>query len=551
MKRLWQESEERLAQKKAAGAKAQYIDLEKSPIQLDALKLLPQARAREMNAILFEHKGLFAALAALNPAEPKVLAFIKELELKSIKTRVFEASQESLEYAWTFYKLLPEVMHDINSRVDITPEKVLELQKELTTLPKVEGALTKLMQGEIATGEILNVVLAGAMTNRASDVHFETGEGGLARLRYRIDGELETVIDGISKELYHLVLLRIKLLSNLRINVSNISQDGRFTIALGQLQIELRIAIAPSEFGEAIVMRILDPRSIEITLPQLGLRPDDLAIVQEELRSPNGMILNTGPTGSGKTTTLYAFLRTLATPEVKIITIEDPIEYHLKGIEQTQVDNDAGYTFANGLRSMMRQDPDMILVGEIRDKETVEIALQAALTGHLVFSTLHTNSSSGVIPRMLDLGAQPVSIGPSLNLIIAQRLVRKLCEKCRATKPIDAELKARITKFLARMPERLDKKPYEAIDHIYEKSEKGCENCHGSGYRGRSGIYELLRVDDSFEPMIAKHAGDGEIKEFSRKQGIVFLQEDGILRVISGQTSFEEVENVTGPLKDF
>ena len=270
---------------------------------------------------------------------------------------------------------------------------------------------------------------------------------------------------------------------------------------------------------------------------------------------PNGMVLNTGPTGSGKTTTLYAFLRTLATPDVKIITIEDPIEYHLQGIEQTQVDEPAGYTFANGLRSMMRQDPDMILVGEIRDKETVDIALQAALTGHLVFSTLHTNSSAGVIPRMVDLGAQPVSIGPALRLVIAQRLVRKLCEKCKVAKPIDTELQGKITKFLAQMPPRLDKKAYENVTQIYEAKvdgeKKGCEFCHFSGYKGRSGIYELLKVDETFEPLIQKHAGEGEINKFSREQGIIYLQEDGILRVLSGQTSFEEVVNVTGPLKDF
>ena len=554
LKRIWQESQERLTQQKATGQKTQYIDLTKAPIQLDALKLLPEERARAMNAILFGHKGQFTALAVLNPQDELVKAYLAELAAQGTKTNVFEVSKEGLEYAWTFYQFIPKAMASINSRVDVAPEKVLELQKELTTLEKVKEALTKIMVGEIATGEILNIILAGALTNRASDVHLETDEQG-DRLRYRIDGELQIVMNGIPKEVYRLVVSRIKLLSNLRLNVSNVSQDGRFTIALGDLQIELRVAVAPSEFGEAIVMRILDPRAINITLPQLGLRPDDLAIIEEELRAPNGMILNTGPTGSGKTTTLYAFLRTLATPDIKIITIEDPIEYHLNGIEQTQVDNKAGYTFANGLRSMMRQDPDIILVGEIRDLETVDIALQAALTGHLVFSTLHTNSSSGVIPCMLDLGAQQVSIGPALNLVIAQRLVRKLCEKCKTPKPIDADLKAKITKFLARMPERVDKKPYEAITEIYEPKKEGdktgCENCHFTGYRGRNGIFELLRVGDDFEPMIAKHAGDGEIKEFSRQQGIVFLQEDGILRAISGQTSFEEVESVTGPLKDF
>ncbi len=549
--KLWQQSEERLTKKAAAGQNAQYLDLTKAPIQMEALKQLPEERARSMQAILIEHRGQFGALAARDPSSPLVQRYIKEMQLKNIKLKVFEISQESFEYGIGFYQFIPKEQAGINTRVDVSPEKVLELQKELTTLTKVDEALQKLFTQEIATGEILNIVLAGGLTNRASDIHFETAQGGAARLRFRIDGELQTVTEGISQDIYHLILLRIKLLCNLRLNVSNISQDGRFSIALGDLQIELRVAIAPSEFGEAIVMRILDPRAINITLPQLGLRPDDLQIINQALKMPNGMVLNTGPTGSGKTTTLYAFLRTLATPEVKIITIEDPIEYHLAGIEQTQVDEEAGYTFANGLRSMMRQDPDMILVGEIRDKETVDIALQAALTGHLVFSTLHTNSSSGVIPRMIDLGAQPVSIGPALRLVIAQRLVRKLCTTCKVEQPIDAALAAKIKTFLARMPARLDKVPYERSTVTYTKKQGGCDKCSGTGFKGRSGIYELLIVDDRFEPLIQKRAGEGEINKFSREQGIIYLQEDGILRVIAGQTSFEEVENVTGPLKDF
>jgi type II secretory ATPase GspE/PulE/Tfp pilus assembly ATPase PilB-like protein len=429
----------------------------------------------------------------------------------------------------------------------VSAEKVAELEKELTSLQKVSEAVSKFLVGAPQTGEVINVVLAGALTNRASDVHFETADGGNARLRYRIDGVLQTVIEGIPKDLYHLILLRIKLLCNLRLNINTISQDGAFGIKLGNLEIELRVAISPSEFGEAIVMRILDPRSIQITMEQLGFRPDDLAIVKEELKAPNGMILNTGPTGSGKTTTLYAFLRTLATSEVKIITIEDPIEYHLAGIEQTQVNERVGYTFAGGLRSMMRQDPDMILVGEIRDQETAQIALQAALTGHVVFSTLHTNSSAGVIPRLLDLGAQPVSIGPALNLVIAQRLVRKLCEKCKVEEGI-ASYKEKIAKFLEELPERVDKTPYQNVEKIFVAKDGGCEACHSTGYKGRCGIYELLRIDDSFETLISGRAGEGEIEKFSKTKGIVLLQQDGILKVLAGLTSLEEVESVTGPI---
>ncbi len=551
--RLTQQSQERLARASAAQGRVPYLDLTTAPLQLEAFRMLPQERAREIGAVVFEHKGQRAAIAALHPRDSKVQDFVKELADKAIAATLFEISPESFEFGMKVYDKLPKQRNEVNAAIDVSPETVARLEKELITLEKVDTALQKLLIGEVQTGEILNVVLAGALTNRASDIHFETHEGGDARLRYRIDGQLQTVTERIGKEIYHLVLLRIKLLCNMRLNISTIAQDGAFGINLGQLQIELRVAVAPSEFGEAIVMRILDPRAIQITMAQLGFRADDLAIIEEELKAPNGMILNTGPTGSGKTTTLYAFLRTLAQPDVKIITIEDPIEYHLPNIEQTQTNDKQGYTFANGLRSMMRQDPDIILVGEIRDKETADIALQAALTGHQVFSTLHTNSSSGVIPRLLDLGAQQVSIGPALNLVIAQRLVRKLCETCKVAKQVDEEMKKRIAAFLARMPKRVDKSPYQTIATLYEAKKdgdkKGCEACHFTGYKGRCGIYELLRVDDSFEELISKHAGEGEIAEFSRTQGIVLLQEDGILKVLSGTTSFEEVESVTGPIK--
>ncbi len=546
--KIWQQSQERMAQATASKQQVAYLDLMHSPIQIEAFKLLPESRAREIGALVFEHKGQRAAIAALKPSDPKVQAFVKELALKEMTVNMFEISQESFDFGVEVYKKLPKDRSDVNAAIDVSPEKVASLEKELTTLEKVDGALQALLVGEPQTGEMLNVVLAGALTNRASDIHFETMEGGDARLRYRIDGELQTVTERIAKDVYHLVLLRIKLLCNMRLNISTIAQDGAFGINLGALQIELRVAVAPSEFGEAIVMRILDPRAIQITTEQLGFRADDMAIIAEELKAPNGMILNTGPTGSGKTTTLYAFLRTLAKPDVKIITIEDPIEYHLAGIEQTQTNDKQGYTFANGLRSMMRQDPDIILVGEIRDKETADIALQAALTGHQVFSTLHTNSSAGVIPRLLDLGAQPVSIGPALNLVIAQRLVRKLCEKCKVEQGLDANRKSQIAGFLKGLPERVDKKPYENVNKIYVAKDGGCDNCHGTGYRGRCGIYELLRIGDQFEELISKHAGEAEIGRFSKQQGIVLLQEDGILKTLSGITSFEEVENVTGPI---
>jgi len=316
---------------------------------------------------------------------------------------------------------------------------------------------------------------------------------------------------------------------------------------MGGKDIELRVAIAPSEFGEVIVMRVLDPDAIGISLEELGFRKDDLDIAKIELKRPNGMILNTGPTGSGKTTTLYAFLKYKSAPESKIITIEDPIEYHLEGIEQTQVDPDNDYTFVNGLRSMMRQDPDIILIGEIRDRETAEIAIQAALTGHLVFSTVHANQAAGAIPRLIDLGVKSTSIGPATNLIIAQRLIKRLCVDCKEKVKISGELEKKINNFIAKLPDRVDKKNYKKIN-IYKAV--GCEKCAGIGYKGRVAIYELLRLTKEVEEILAKGGGEIQINEFSRKEGMVTMQEDGILKVISGMTTFDEVEKITGPLEE-
>ena len=328
-------------------------------------------------------------------------------------------------------------------------------------------------------------------------------------------------------------------------NVRDEAQDGRFTIGLGGKEIEMRVAVAPSEFGEVIVMRVLDPDAINLSLKDLGFRKDDLEIIEAELKRPNGLILNTGPTGSGKTTTLYAFLKHKNSPEIKIITIEDPIEYHLVGIEQTQVDPEANYTFVNGLKSIMRQDPDVILIGEVRDKETAEIAIQAALTGHLVFSTVHANQAAGAIPRLIDLGVKPTSIGPSLNLIIAQRLVKRLCEKCKTVDKGAAKLKSKIEKLLDSLPKQVVRNDYKSVS-IYKPV--GCKECGEVGYKGRIAIYELLQVTKEIEKLMNRQAGEIEIQEFALKEGMATMQQDGILKVASGITTLEEVEKVTGPI---
>ena len=448
----------------------------------------------------------------------------------------------------------------------VTNTMVIDGKKisEIDSVKKIEIALGIFKQEPADVADFLEIVLIGASQNRASDIHFEVMKDFI-KLRFRIDGVLHDIYSGINKNFYSYLISRIKLLSGLKINVRDEAQDGRFTINFPQKNIEVRVAIAPSEFGEIVVMRILDPEAINLSLLSLGIREDDLEIIKNELKRPNGLILNTGPTGSGKTTTLYAFLKHKKTSDIKIITIEDPIEYYLEGIEQTQVDEEAGYTFANGLRSLMRQDPDMILVGEIRDKETVEIGIQSALTGHLVLSTVHANSAAGAIPRLLDLGVKPSSIGPALNLVIAQRLVRRLCQYCKKKTEISQEKKEKIGIFLNNLPKRVDKTKYKEIE-IFEPLAGGCEKCNNSGYKGRVGIYELLLNDPEYEKflidqshtklschkkleeLILSSASDGQIKEFSIEQGATTMQQDGVLKVIQGMTTFEEVEAVTGTI---
>src|SRR5581483_589438 len=266
---------------------------------------------------------------------------------------------------------------------------------------------------------------------------------------------------------------------------------------------------------------------------------------KKAIARPNGLILNTGPTGSGKTTTLYAFLRTMNSPEIKIITLEDPIEYRIDGVEQTQVDDEAGYTFANGLRAIVRQDPDVILVGEIRDLETADIALQAALTGHLVLSTLHANDAVGAVPRLINLGAKTVTIGPALTLVIAQRLVRVLCRDCKKKAELDAASTEKLKKFLEKLPEKVDKTKYENYT-VYEPV--GCVKCNDIGYRGRIGIFEFLNGGPELEETILKQASEIALREIAKKQEMVTMQEDGILKVLLGQTTLKEVEGVTGEI---
>ncbi|MGM0439253.1 MAG: GspE/PulE family protein [Patescibacteria group bacterium] len=429
-----------------------------------------------------------------------------------------------------------------------------EITIEQALAKRIERRVTDLisLQDEIkdnlskSTSELLNMIMAGGVALGTSDIHIEPTEEK-AKMRIRVDGVLQDVIE-FDKDTYQNILSRIKLISGVKLNIENKPQDGRFTILYPggedeEYSIEIRMSILPSEHGGAIVMRILDPRNL-ITIDKLGLRDELLDTFKREIKKPNGMIIVTGPTGSGKTTSLYAFLKHIRNPGIKIITIEDPIEYHLDGISQTEVAPDDGYTFANGLRAIVRQDPDAILVGEIRDLETASIGLQAALTGHTVFSTLHTNDAAGAIPRLQALGEKPVNIAPAVNVIIAQRLVRKLCDRCKETITLEeANLFDTIENELDNISEKVDI-DYSKETEIYKA--KGCKNCNFTGYSGRLGIFEALVVNEELEELIFSNPSTSEIRKKAIENGMVTLKQDGIIKLLKGETTPDEIDRVVG-----
>ncbi|MDD5145420.1 MAG: GspE/PulE family protein [Candidatus Pacebacteria bacterium] len=434
---------------------------------------------------------------------------------------------------------MPEVSKKITGQIEI-PENVFEeIKNSVKNISDLKEKIESYLAKDVT--KILEIIFGGAISLEASDVHIEPISDA-AKIRIRIDGALQDVLL-LDKNIYENILSRIKLLSEIKLNVSDRPQDGRFSIFWDEIQIEIRTSVLPAEYGESIVLRILNPKSL-LDMETLGLRKDLLATFKGEIEKPNGMIIVTGPTGSGKTTTLYTFLKKIQKPEIKIITIEDPIEYHLEGISQTQVAQEKGYDFANGLKSIMRQDPDVILVGEIRDLETVDIALQAALTGHLVLTTLHTNDAAGTIARLLSLGAKLSNIGPAINMVIAERLSRRVCEKCVEFWPISGEELKKFQIGLFGLSEILELPEIGSQTKIPHA--KGCRDCNFTGYRGRVGIFEAFLIDDEMEKFILTSPSIAALKERAIERGMVTMYQDGLVKVLEGVTTLDEIERITG-----
>jgi type IV pilus assembly protein PilB len=529
---------ERQTKQKAAGMGVHYIDLFGFPISPEALVLIKEKEAARLKAICFFYDGEHIRIATTNPKNEEVIEKLKILEEELYSEgKIYLVSDHSFDYCLKLYKNLPKVRKFV-SGVEIKEEDLLKFEAEIQDYRSLAEKINK-----VNITDIVTLLLATAMKTRASDVHIEAEEKGII-IRYRIDGVLQEAAM-IKKDQWKKVISRMKLLAKVKINITDKPQDGRFTIFLTNDKVDVRSSFLPTAYGESVVMRLLRSESIKLPFEKLGLMPTSYEVLKQEIIKPNGLILTTGPTGSGKTTTLYAILNKLNTEDTKIVTLEDPIEYKLEGVNQSQVDKSKDYTFAKGLRSILRQDPDIVMVGEIRDLETAEIGIQASLTGHLVLSTLHTNDSSGVIPRLVDMGVKPYFLVPSINAVIGQRLVRRLCEQCKEEHKLTEEEEEKVMKILAVISPKSGVNVPTTLPKIY-KAGKGCDNCAGIGYRGRIGIYELFTMKDNLKDLASQGAPAFKILQLAIENGMVTMLQDGVLKAIDGITSLAEVYRVIG-----
>jgi type IV pilus assembly protein PilB len=542
-----QHKEEEVKQRAASDGWT-YISLDGFPISQEALKIIPQETASALRTICFLYTGDEIRLASATPENPQVSALSKELaEKHHARIKIYLVSQASLDQAMKIYAGIPNI--EQIEGVKITATDLDKFSADLSDLQTLNEMLQK-----INLTEMLTLVIAAGLKFNSSDIHIESEEKEV-KVRLRIDGILQDVAT-LPPGSRSKISARIKLLSGLKLNIADKPQDGRFTIKLAKDSVDVRVSVIPSSYGESIVMRLLKASSIGLEFEALGLRGKSFNDLSNEVAKPNGMIITTGPTGSGKTTTLYAILNKLNGPETKIITLEDPIEYKLPGIVQSQVENSRSndevgakgeirkknyYTFAKGLRALLRQDPDVVMVGEIRDLETADTAINAALTGHLMLTTLHTNSAAGAIPRFLAMGVQPFLLAPSLNAIIGQRLVRRLCPACKAEDPVDNKTLTEVMNALNAISPQSGAKPDNIADLKFYKA-KGCDKCNNLGYKGRVGIYEVLTMSPAIEKnILSGSVSESDIENIAIEEGMITMLQDGILKAIDGTTSLGEV----------
>ena len=519
-----------------------YVELKNIIIEQDTLTKIPYEVQRRAMAIPLGEKDGMLNVAMIDATNVQTTDYLSNLVNKPI--RVWMSSERGIR----------EMLEKNHGDFSGVTEAVKETNAE--AIQKEESNVKTIVQ-DSPISKALTTILSYAARTKASDIHIEPLENSLI-IRCRIDGVLRKVMD-LPKTVAPALVSRIKILSNLKIDEHRIPQDGQFTVMVDDKEIDLRIAIAPVTWGEQVVIRLLDKTGTSMEIAKMGMTGRALRSVLAGIRKPNGMILTSGPTGSGKSTTLYALIQQIKSEEINIVTLEDPVEYKMDGINQTQVNVDAGLTFASGLRSILRQDPDVVMVGEIRDSETAGLAVQAALTGHLVFSTLHTNSAAGILPRLLDMGIEPFLLASTLNVVIGQRLVRRITEKHELYKSSEIEtdsINSIVGDLLPQTPADVasisDDLGYPGLpvkNNDHYMLAKGMDNKETpGGYKGRAGLYETIEVDEDIQKLIVNHSTAAEIMRLAREKGTVTMRQDGILKVLSGITTIDEVNRVASDL---
>lgn len=508
-----------------------YIDLSNKIIPKEVLQRIPEKTAREYNIVPIEDNANEFVVAMVDPEDIESKEIARKLVGKKITAHL--ATLDDINHILDQYQGMESEVEDAIEKAGLEDDIEIEKKPDKT---QVSAAVTD----SAPAARIVNSLIRRSIRDKASDIHLEPTEKNL-EVRFRVDGVLEKKV-ALPKEIQSAIITRIKILSNLKIDEQRLPQDGRFSVSVDNRRIDFRVSSMPVSFGEKIVMRVLDKASGILTLEQLGFKKEDMDVISESIKKPHGMILVTGPTGSGKTTTLYAMIDKIYTEGINIVTLEDPIEYQMPGINQSQINPTIGYTFANGLRSILRQDPDVIMIGEIRDTETAEMAVHSALTGHIVLSTLHTNNASGAIPRLIDMNVEPFLLTSSLNVIIAQRLVRKICEECKEEVKLPAEQLDKIKKEIEAMPAQFKKSIPNELKFFQGK---GCKACNDSGYKGRLGLYEVLNVSNEVKNLITSRASSDKILQTAVSEGMTSMLQDGILKALAGTTSMSEVLKAT------
>ncbi|MFH0779739.1 MAG: GspE/PulE family protein [Parcubacteria group bacterium] len=529
------------AKVRAAAAKLgfPYIDLTGFPVGGEALQTIPENICNEDKVICFVNTGEQIRLGSIAPDNAKLEKIKSSLE-ESLHAQVemYMISERCLKMMLDQYARLPKYVKPA-AGVQIKEGELEKFKKIATNFKSLEEEI-----GKVNISDLVALIIAASIVARSSDIHIEAEEKDV-KVRFRVDGILHDAAS-IDKAKWPQIISRIKLLSGLKININDKPQDGRFTIKLTKDKIDVRVSTIPTTWGESVVMRLLQGGATQLQFEDMGLIGQAAEKLKFQVERPNGMIITSGPTGSGKTTTLYDILNKLNVEGVKIITMEDPIEYKLEGVNQSQIDHSKGYSFADGLRSILRQDPDVIMVGELRDLETADVSINAALTGHLVISTIHTNSAAGAIPRFLAMGVKPFLLAPALNAIMGQRLVRRICEKCKKEIKLEDKDFERAKKILEEIPEGHPDRPDLNSMKFYAGSNEKCEACNGLGYKGRVGIYEILIMTPEIEKVIlGGQVSEYDMQAIAVKAGMITMAHDGLIKAMQGITTVEEVFRVS------